>query len=93
MPYDVVLVSAVQQRELALSMHVSPPSGASLPSPIQPFLAGTEHGAELPVLHSSSHQLLHTRRRMYVRAAPSVHPTLSFLLCVHSPFFIEDSKI
>ena len=34
LPYDVVLVSAVQQRELALSMHVSPPSGASLPSPL-----------------------------------------------------------
>ena len=53
--YNVVLVSAVQQSESAICIHISPPSWTSLPPhtpPIPPTQVKTEHGAELPALYS-----------------------------------------
>ena len=46
MPYNVVLVSALQQQESAVSIHMCPPSGA-------PLEVIAEHWVELPVLYSS----------------------------------------
>ena len=48
LPYNVVLVSAIQQRELALSIHICPPSGTSLPPP-----GGHGVAAEPPVFYSN----------------------------------------
>ena len=39
MLYNIVLVSAIQQDESALSIHRSPPSGTSLPGPLDFLLA------------------------------------------------------
>ena len=54
MLYNAVLVSASQQCESAISIHISPPSRASLPAlaPILPISVLTECQAELPVLYS-----------------------------------------
>ena len=52
--YNFVLVSGVQQRELAMSIHISPLSCASPHPPnIPPLYAITEHQAQSPVLCSS----------------------------------------
>ena len=53
--YNAVLVSAVQQCELAISIHLAPSSWALRPPAfsIPPLQVITEHWAELPVLHSS----------------------------------------
>ena len=50
-----VLVSAAQQRESAVSIHMPPPSGAFLPitTPIPTLQVITEHRVELPVLYSN----------------------------------------
>ena len=37
LPYNVVLVSAIQEDKSAVIIHVSPPSGTFLSSPIPPF--------------------------------------------------------
>ena len=42
-------MTAVQQSESVICIHISPPSWTCLPLPIPP----TEHQAELPVLHSN----------------------------------------
>ena len=47
--YNVVLVSAVQQRESAICIHISPPRQVFLPPPL-PIPPG-HHRAELPVLY------------------------------------------
>ena len=54
MLHNVLLVSAVQQCESALSIHISPSSRASLPhTPIPPVQVITEYQAVLPVLYKS----------------------------------------
>ena len=52
MLYNVVLVSAVQEHESVICIHLALPSTASLPTPTHPFIL-TDPGAELPVLYSS----------------------------------------
>ena len=53
MVYNVVIASAVQQHESAVSVNTSSLSGASRP----PLYLITEQQAELPVLTAASHQL------------------------------------
>ena len=48
--YNVVLVSATQQHESAISIHISPPSH---PYPIPPLYVVIGHQFEFPVLHSN----------------------------------------
>ena len=53
--FAMLLVSAVQQCESAICIHILPPSWSSLPPTphISPFYVITEHWVELLVLHSS----------------------------------------
>ena len=81
--YNIVLVSAVQQHESALSVHISPPSWASLlpPLPILPLEAITGHWTELPLkaaLYSSFPlATLHRRADMCpCHSLTSPHPLL-----------------
>ena len=53
--YNIVLVSATHQGKPAIIIHRCPGSRISLPSPIPPLLAITEHRTGHPGLHS--HQL------------------------------------
>ena len=48
-----MLVSAIQQCEPAISVHISPSSSTSFPLPIPPLWVITEHWGELPVLYNN----------------------------------------
>ena len=52
MLYNIVLVSAIQQGESAVSIYTSPPS-SSPPLPTPPLEVVTEYRLELSVLYSS----------------------------------------
>ena len=51
--YNIMLVSAVQQHESVISIHISPPSRAFLPLPIPPLQVVTEYQAKFPLLYSN----------------------------------------
>ena len=80
-----VLDSAIQQQhESGITIHMSPPSCASFPSPIPPLQIVTEHEAGRPVLYSHFPAFCHfTRQCMYAVATFSVWPTLTFPHSVH----------
>ena len=76
-----MLVSAIQQRESAVSIHISPPSSASLLSPpcIPLLKVLTKHWAALPVLCSSfSIAIYFTHGTLYMSIPLSVCPSHSF---------------
>ena len=83
--YNVVLVSAVQQRESPVCIHTSPPSWASY-SP-QPTHLGHHRALSWAPLLCSSGPLdpLYTRKCMYVSATLPVQLTLSFPHYGHKP--------
>ena len=95
LPYGVVLVSAVQQSESAIYLHISPRSGTSL-RPHPALWVIPERWAELPAVHSSFPQAIclmpgwvHISVLLSQRGPPSLSPLLC--LQVHSlsagPFF------
>ena len=59
--YNVVLVSAIQQDESAIIIHISPPSWASLPLPTASHLPQviTECQAGLPILYNNFSPAIH----------------------------------
>ena len=64
MLYNIVLVSAIQQHESATGIHMSPPSGTSLPPPTPSTPPGCHRAPGLSSLHrtADSHlpSILHT---------------------------------
>ena len=77
---NVVLVSPVQH-ESAISIHMSPPSGASLPPPpaCLTIQAIAEHQAKLPGAQQlPTSRQSYTGQRMYVNATLATRPTLLF---------------
>ena len=85
MLYNVVLVSAIQQCESAISIHVSLPLEHPLhPHHILPLLVVTEHQVELTALYSHFQlAIFFTYSNVYVSVTLLIHPTLSFPYCVH----------
>ena len=83
--YNFVLVSGVQQRELAMSIHISPLSCASPhPPDIPPLYAITEHQAQSPVLCSSfSLATCFIHGCVYMSVHLSELVPLSFSHCIH----------
>ena len=65
-------------------MYALPLEPASLPAPTPPLWVIAEHQAERPVFHSNFPRAVsHMVVCIYVRATLSIHPALSFHLCVH----------
>ena len=89
MLYNIVLASAVQQRESAISRHVSPPSETS---PHPPSELAAEYPVELPVLHSKFPLAIwFTYGDVNVPMLLLVIPTLSFPCSVQSLFSMSAS--
>ena len=96
LPYNVVLVPAVQRSESATCVHISPPPWISLPypapHPIPLVKAITEHWAglpELPVLCSRFPlAILHGVVHICQSYLP-IHPTFPFTHCVHMSSLIH----
>ena len=91
---NVVLVSAIQWCKSALSLHISPPSGASLPSP-HPSRSSQSPRLGSPCHTATSHQLSALHMTMYMCRCyvlcsshsflPVLCPQAHFLyLCLHS---------
>ena len=80
-----MLVSAMQQREAAINIHISAPSWASLPPQPQSHPSGSSQSwTELRVIQQlPTNCLFYTRHCIYVNATLSVRPTLSFPHCAH----------
>ena len=106
MPYNVALVSAIQQYEssVSINIHKSPSSWAFSPTlPIPPLW----NWAELPVLYSNFPLVFYfSHGSIYVSATLSIHPAFPFpslcpqvhSLCLHLyscaffPFTFCDSR-
>ena len=79
-----MLDSAVKQSESAISVHISPLSGTSLPHPLNPpLLVITECLAKIPVLYSSSTLAILYLVVYIVSSTLPIHLTLSFLPYIH----------
>ena len=85
MLYQVALASAIQQRELAISVYIYPlPLEPPSHLPMPPLWIVTEHWAELPVLYGSFPLAIYfTYGNAHVSVLLSVHPTFSFPRCNH----------
>ena len=81
--YIVVLVPAVQHRESAICIHMSPPSRCSpQPTPLTTPFRSSQSAWLSPLCYTAAcHQLFYTEQCIYVSATSSVHPPLSFLPC------------
>ena len=76
--YNVLLVSAVQQSEPTLCMHIFPPSWTSLPPPrIPPLQVITGHQGEPPVLSSRFPLASYLTHSICPSQSPSSFPYLS----------------
>ena len=83
---NVVLISLVQCSESAIRIHISRPSGTSLPpTPIPPLQVLTEHPSRVPcaIEQLPTSYPFHTWQSTYVNATFSVPPILPFPCCVH----------
>ena len=84
--YKIVLVCAIHQYELAIGIHMSPPSWIPLPSPTSshPSRLSRALGWALYVTQQTpAGYLFSIWQCIYFHAAVSVHPTLSLPHCVH----------
>ena len=85
MLYNVVLFSAVQQRESVLSIHIALPSWAPTSRPIAPLLGHHRALSWAPcaVQKLPASCLFYTWQCMHFNTTLSIHPTLPFIHCVH----------
>ena len=82
--YNIVLVSAVQQHESVISIHIPPPSRAFLPLLIPPLYVVTQYQAEFPLLYSNFPLTVYfTHGSVYVSTTLPIHCTLPLHSCVH----------
>ena len=96
--YNVVMVSAIQQCKSALTVHMSSPSGASLPFKLPTHLVHLreEHQAVLSLLYGHfSPAIFFTLGSVhtYIDATLSIHPILFTPSVFTSPFSTYASPI
>ena len=87
MLYNIVLVSAVHQYQSAIGIHMSPPSGTSLPPPTPSHRCSLSQSSDLSSMHhtTNSHWLSILHMVIYMFPCCSLnssHPLFPY--CVHT---------